>query len=217
MQARAGRGDPARVRVGSVETALLSVGAKAAVDRQRETRLAVRRGRQPIEGERDVGSHRPAHPIGQRPVVASARRRARERERGADAGGELRARARAHLEPMGARAPRHLDRVASAHGYGDPGGREREHGKAHVKRAHGDAVAPPASNGRRARDGEVAPPREMMRVGDPGGQHARLEQARVHLAHRVPGGDGREVGRALMSSLDAERLTEGREHERAGD
>ena len=33
----------------------------------------------------------------------------------------------------------------------------------------------------------------------------------------MPGRDGREVGRALVSSFDAERLTKGREHERADD
>ena len=214
MQAGAGRGDPARIRVGGEQARLLGVGTEGAGDRERVAVPASAR-RHAVEGRGHVGAHRLAHPVRQRAVVAAAAATCRPRERIARCRRQLGRGACPHRD--GAPAPRgrpvqvHLHRVADSHP--DPCRCERHAGERDVAQLDPGIVAPSAGRRRAACPREVGGERQVARVRRPAGQHGRQEQTRVVALHRSGRRHGRQVRGPLRGAPPAERLAEGRENE----
>jgi hypothetical protein len=183
---------------------LLGVGAKPADDDERDA-VARRRRRQPVEGRGDVGTHRLALPVGQRPaVLAGPRGLRRELRRRRELG--LRARPRGD-----APAAPDLEVVADLHAHAH--GRERRR----VGKAHRDPFGAVAGGGR---DGGTPPEREVgaaleVRRVRVAAEQRHLEEPLIGLVHRARSGERGEVGRTLLIAVGTDPLRDRAEHERA--
>ena len=213
VQAVAGRRHPLRVGVGGEQAGLLGVGAVAARDQQVEARLAAGRGGHAVEGERDVGAHRLALPVGERAVVAAAVGVARAAPgRLRDSSAVARAstasdRARRSAATRTSTPPRRvtLTRVGAKPVSGNATLTRR------IRRRCGRRPCGAAARASRGRPSSR---------GDAGwGRRSRERRARTGArsgAHHLGRRHGGQIGAALMLAPRAERLAEGEQHERAG-
>ena len=216
MQAGARWGDPFRVGVGGEQLGLFGVGAKGTGDREVEAGLFAGGGGHAVERQRHIGSHRLAHPVGQRAVIAAARAERGLAVGGAQVWGDLRRRPRLYRDrrPVAvlvqpgpdARLPGHPDR--------HPRRRKPTTGKRHVPRSDRNPVAPPPANRGRARPREIDRQRQMPRIRQPVDQHRRLEQTRIQIAHHLRSRHRRQIRAALMLAPRPQRGPKRKQHHR---
>ncbi len=167
-----------------------------------------------VEGQRDVGPHRLAHPVSQRAVVAAARAEGRHPQRGAQIRRDLRGRPRPHRNRYAGPAlvKSGLDPGLAAHAHGHPRRREPAARKTHIRHADLHPIAARAPDRRPPGESEIHRQRQMPRIRQPIRQHRRLEQARIQLAHHLPRRHRCQIRPALMLAPRPQRRPERKQH-----
>ena len=214
VQALPRRGDPLGVGMGGEQLGLLGVGAKAAADKQRQSRFAPGGGGHAVEGQGHVRAHRLSRAVGQRAAVATT----------AGVGGLLEARrvqrqlcrgTGPHRYWRRSAAARHPQLRPSANRDRHPRGPEPGAREAHPDPVGRNTVAGRTSSCRRPRQRQKRRLRQMPRVRRTIEQHRRLEQPPVVIAHHLRRRHRRQIRRPLMAPLGPQRLPEGKQHQQA--